>query len=202
MQDSRIKILRDRPSASHRPKAPSCSLHRPAALSSGADFVSKIRIPKPESLHNRLRKYMKKSGIFQNFMPIIFQTRSETQTPIRKNTLRGSWRAVRVHRRREVGPRRPESVGERSRSGSAKIGRAPKTDRGGCIPRIPPPCVLCKTFSPGRARVPNPPGLCRNEKTTVADRRYSASVSYPSRPAPHISRKTAMPTSAMAIMAM
>lgn len=46
---------------------------------------------------------MKKSGIFQNFMPIIFQTRSETQTPIRKNTLRGSWRAVRVHRRREVG---------------------------------------------------------------------------------------------------
>ena len=77
---------------------------------------------------------MKKSGIFQNFMPIIFQTRSETQTTIRKNTLRGSWRAVRVHRRREVGPRRPESVGERSRSGSAKIGRAPKTDRGGCIP--------------------------------------------------------------------
>lgn len=62
--------------------------------------------------------------------------------------------------------------------------------------------VLCKTFSPGRARVPNPPGLRRNEKTTVADRRYSASVSYPSRPAPHISRKTAMPTSAMAIMAM
>lgn len=202
MQDSRIKILRARPSASHRPKAPSCSLHRPAALPSGADFVSKIRIPKPESLHNRLRKYMKKSGIFQNFMPIIFQARSETQTPIRKNTLRGSWRTVRVHRRREVGPRRPESVGERSRSGSAKIGRTPKTDRGGCIPRIPPPCVLCKTFSPGRARVPNPPGLRRNEKTTVADRRYSASVSYPSRPAPHISRKTAMPTSAMAIMAM
>ena len=185
MQDSRIKILRARPSASHRPKAPSCSLHRPAALPSGADFVSKIRIPKPESLHNRLRKYMKKSGIFQNFMPIIFQARSETQTPIRKNTLRGSWRAVRVHRRREVGPRRPESVGERSRSGSAKIGRAPKTDRGGCIPRIHPP--LCPM---------------QNEKTTVADRCYSASVSYPSRPAPHISRKTAMPTSAMAIMAM
>ena len=80
-------------------------------------------------------------------MPIIFQTRSETQTPIRKNTLRGSWRAVRVHRRREVGPRRPESVGERSRSGSAKIGRAPKTDRGGCIPRIPPPlCPMQNVF--------------------------------------------------------
>ena len=190
MQDSRIKILRARPSASHRPKAPSCSLHRPAALPSGADFVSKIRIPKPESLHNRLRKYMKKSGIFQNFMPIIFQARSETQTPIRKNTLRGSWRAVRVHRRREVGPRRPESVGERSRSGA------------GAFREYTRPCVLCKTFSPGRARVPNPPGLRRNEKTTVADRCYSASVSYPSRPAPHISRKTAMPTSAMAIMAM
>ena len=90
---------------------------------------------------------MKKSGIFQNFMPIIFQTRSETQTPIRKNTLRGSWRAVRVHRRREVGPRRPESVGERSRSGSAKIGRTPKTDRGGCIPRIHPPlCPMQNVF--------------------------------------------------------
>lgn len=91
---------------------------------------------------------MKKSGIFQNFMPIIFQARSETQTPIRKNTLRGSWRAVRVHRRREVGPRRPESVGERSRSGSAKIGRAPKTDRGGCIPRIHPPlCPMQNVFA-------------------------------------------------------
>ena len=56
---------------------------------------------------------MKKSGIFQNFMPIIFQARSETQTPIRKNTLRGSWRAVRVHRQREVGPRRPKSVREK-----------------------------------------------------------------------------------------
>ena len=32
---------------------------------------------------------MKKSGIFQNFMPIIFQTRSETQTPIRKKHLAG-----------------------------------------------------------------------------------------------------------------
>ena len=146
MQDSRIKILRARPSASHRPKAPSCSLHRPAALPSGADFVSKIRIPKPESLHNRLRKYMKKSGIFQNFMPIIFQARSETQTPIRKNTLRGSWRAVRVHRRREVGPRRPESVGERSRSGSAKIGRAPKTDRGGHSENTPAPVSYAKRF--------------------------------------------------------
>ena len=89
---------------------------------------------------------MKKSGIFQNFMPIIFQARSETQTPIRKNTLRGSWRAVRVHRQREVGPRRPKSVRERSRSGSAKIGRAPKTDRGGCIPRIPAPVSYAKRF--------------------------------------------------------
>ena len=203
MQDSRIKILRARPSASHRPKAPSRSLHRPAALPSGADFVSEIRIPKPESLHNRLRKYMKKSGIFQNFMPIIFQTRSETQTPIRKNTLRGSWRAVRVHRRREVGPRRPESVGERSRSGSAKIERTRKPTGAGAFREYTRPlCVLCKTFSSGRAQVQNPPGLRRNEKTTVADRCYSASVSYPSRPAPHISRKTAMPTSAMAIMAM
>ena len=168
MQDSRIKILRARPSASHRPKAPSCSLHRPAALPSGADFVSKIRIPKPESLHNRLRKYMKKSGIFQNFMPIIFQARSETQTPIRKNTLRGSWRAVRVHRRREVGPRRPESVGERSRSGSAKIGRAPKTDRGGCIPRIPPPlCPMQNVF----ARPSTSPESARTTPKRENDRR-------------------------------
>lgn len=139
---------------------------------------------------------MKKSGIFQNFMPIIFQTRSETQTPIRKNTLRGSWRAVRVHRRREVGrdvrnrsEREAEAVPRRSGVLRKPTGR-------GAFREYTRPCVLCKTFSPGRARVPNPPGLRRNEKTTVADRRYSASVSYPSRPAPHISRKTAMPTSA------
>ena len=191
MQDSRIKILRDRPPFRIAPTESAFLQPSPPG-----------RPSEPESLHNRLRKYMKKSGIFQNFIPIIFQARSETQTPIRKNTLRGSWRTVRVHRRREVGPRRPESGGESSRSGSAKIGRAPKTDRGGCIPRIHPPLCPMQNVFARPSTSPESAGLRRNEKTTVADRCYSASVSYPSRPAPHISRKTAMPTSAMAIMAM
>ena len=202
MQDSRIKILRARPSASHRPKAPSCSLHRPAALPSGADFVSKIRIPKPESLHNRLRKYMKKSGIFQNFMPIIFQARSRPKLQSAKTPC-GALGGQSVF---TVGERSGRDVRNRSEREAEAVPRrsgVPRKPTGaGAFREYTRPCVLCKTFSPGRARVPNPPGLRRNEKTTVADRCYSASVSYPSRPAPHISRKTAMPTSAMAIMAM
>ena len=54
---------------------------------------------------------------------------------------------------------------------TARDGGAPRTAPGGAVlkKRIRL-CVLCKTFSSGRAQVQNPPGLRRNEKTTVADR--------------------------------
>ena len=138
MQDSRIKILRDRPpfriapteSAFLQPSPPDRPSERGRFRIGDSDTEA-------GELAQSFAQIYEKISHFSKFY-IIFQARSETQTPIRKNTLRGSWRTVRVHRRREVGPRRPESVGERSRSGSAKIGRTPKTDRGGCIPRIPP----------------------------------------------------------------
>lgn len=202
MQDSRIKILRARPSASHRPKAPSCSLHRPAALPSGADFVSEIRIPKPESLHNRLRKYMKNQAFFKILCRLFFKRDRRPKLQSAKTPC-GALGGQSVF---TVGERSGRDVRNRSEREAEAVPRRSgvlrKPTGAGAFREYTRPCVLCKTFSPGRARVPNPPGLRRNEKTTVADRRYSASVSYPSRPAPHISRKTAMPTSAMAIMAM
>ena len=203
MQDSRIKILRDRPPFRIAPtESAFLQPSPPAALPSGADFVSKIRIPKPESLHNRLRKYMKKSGIFQNLCRLFFKRDRRPKLQSAKTPC-GALGGQSVFTVGERSGRDVRNQSEREAKAVPRRSGVPRKPTGaGAFQEYTRLCVLCKTFSSGRAQVQNPPGLRRNEKTTVADRCYSASVSYPSRPAPHISRKTAMPTSAMAIMAM
>ena len=127
MQDSRIKILRDRPpfriapteSAFLQPSPPDRPSERGRFRIGDSDTEA-------GELAQSFAQIYEKISHFSKFYTDYFSSAigDPNSNP----------------------PRRPESVGERSRSGSAKIGRTPKTDRGGCIPRIPPPVSYAKRF--------------------------------------------------------
>ena len=190
MQDSRIKILRDRPpfriapteSTFLQPSPPDRPSERGRFRIGDSDTEAGELAQSFAQIYEKIRHFSK-----------LQSAKTPCEALGGQSVFTVSERSGRDVRNRSE--REAEAVPRRS-------GVLRKPTGAGAFREYTRPCVLCKTFSPGRARVPNPPGLRRNEKTTVADRRYSASVSYPSRPAPHISRKTAMPTSAMAIMAM
>lgn len=203
MQDSRIKILRDRPpfriapteSTFLQPSPPDRPSERGRFRIGDSDTEAGELAQSFAQIYEKIRHFSKFYADY--FSSALGDPNSNPQKHLAR-LLAGSPCSPSARGRVEtsgIGLREAEAVPRRS-------GVPRKPTGAGAFREYTRPCVLCKTFSPGRARVPNPPGLRRNEKTTVADRRYSASVSYPSRPAPHISRKTAMPTSAMAIMAM
>lgn len=203
MQDSRIKILRDRPpfriapteSAFLQPSPPGRPSERGRFRIGDSDTEA-------GELAQSFAQIYEKSGIFKILHRLFFKRDRRPKLQSAKTPCG----ALGGQSEFTVGERSGRDVRNRSEREAEAVPRRSgvlrKPTGAGAFQEYTRPCVLCKTFSSGRAQVPNPPGLRRNEKTTVADRRYSASVSYPSRPAPHISRKTAMPTSAMAIMAM
>ena len=200
MQDSRIKILRDRPpfriapteSTFLQPSPPDRPSERGRFRIGDSDTEAGELAQSFAQIYEKIRHFSKFYADY--FSSAIGDPNSNPQKHLAR-LLAGSPCSPSARGRAET-----SEIGQREKPKRFREDRACSENRQGRVHSRP--CVLCKTFSPGRARVPNPPGLRRNEKTTVADRRYSASVSYPSRPAPHISRKTAMPTSAMAIMAM
>lgn len=204
MQDSRIKILRDRPpfriapteSAFLQPSPPGRPSERGRFRIGDSDTEAGELAQSFAQIYEKIRHFSKFYADY--FSNAIGDPNSNPQKHL-AGLLAGSPCSPSARGRAET-----SGIGRREKPKRFREDRACPENRQGAdaFREYTRPCVLCKTFSSGRAQVQNPPGLRRNEKTTVADRCYSASVSYPSRPAPHISRKTAMPTSAMAIMAM
>ena len=199
MQDSRIKILRDRPpfriapteSAFLQPSPPGRPSERGRFRIGDSDTEAGELAQSFAQIYEKIRHFSKFYTDY--FSSAIGDPNSNPQKHL-AGLLADSPCSPSARGRAET-----SGIGRREKPKRFREDRAYPENRQGRVhsENTPPPCVLCKTFSPGRARVPNAPGLRRNEKTTVADRRYSASVSYPSRPAPHISRKTSMPTTAM-----
>ena len=172
MQDSRIKILRDRPpfriapteSAFLQPSPPGRPSERGRFRIGDSDTEAGELAQSFAQIYEKIRHFSKFYADY--FSNAIGDPNSNPQkTPC------GALGGQSVF---TVGERSGRDVRNRSEREAEAVPRRSgvprKPTEAGAFQEYTRLCVLCKTFSSGRAQVQNPPGLRRNEKTTVADR--------------------------------